>query len=323
MKPLVVSGSAHLALAEDLSRELPCELASCLLRRFPDGEQEVEIRTSVRGQPVFVVQPLGHPVGEHVVELLLLADACRRAGARSVAAVVPYMGFARQDRITREGRPLGAKVIADLLGTGAFAQVIAVDLHSPAIASCVQAPVTHLTAVPVLAEALRPAVGEDSVVVAPDLGAAKLADAYARLLGLPLAVVYKLRAPSGEVSVRQVAGDVRDRRPLVVDDMISTGTTVDAAVDALLDRGCRPDVLVAATHGLFVGGAADRLERPEVVRVAATDSLPPAARAPRRLEVVRLAPLLAEAIRRIVAERSLDDLLAARSGAGATPALGT
>jgi ribose-phosphate pyrophosphokinase len=312
LRPLVASGSAHPALAEAVARELECERVSCLLQTFPDGELEVELQTSVRGQPVFVVQPLGRPVGEHVLELLLLADACRRAGAGSVAAIVPYMGFARQDRVTREGRPLGAKVVADLLGTGGFSQVIAVDLHSPVIASCVDAPVTNLTAVPALAAALRPMVHEDSVVVAPDLGAVKLADAYARLLGLPLAVVDKVRASPREVAARKVAGDVRGRRPLVVDDMISTGATVDAAVGALVDHGARPEVLVAATHGLFVGAATERLDRPEVVRVFATDGLPPAPRPPARLEVVGLAPLLAEAVRRIVGERELGDLLAER-----------
>lgn len=310
MRPLIVSGSAHPALAEELARELECELASCRLERFPDGEQDVEIQTSVRGQPVFVVQPLDEPVGERVLELLLLADACRRAGARSVAAIVPYMGFARQDRVTKEGRPLGAKVVADLLGTGGLSQVMAVDLHSPVIASCVEAPVTHLTAVPVVVEALRPLLQRDCVVVAPDLGAVKLADTYARLLGLPLAVIYKVRASPVEVAVRRLAGDVRGKRPLVVDDMISTGSTVEAAMSALLEHGARPELLVAATHGLFVGGATERLNRPEVVRLFATDSLPAPLQRPARLEVVRLAPLLAEAVRRIVTERGIDDLLA-------------
>lgn len=308
MRPVVVSGSAHPALAEDLARELGCELASCLLRRFPDGEQEVEVQTTVRGQSVFILQPLGHPVGEHLLELLLLADACRRAGASSVSAVVPYLGLARQDRVTSEGQPLGAKVVADALGTGGLSQVVAVDLHSPVIASCVEAPVTHLTAVPAVVEALRPLVHEDSVVVAPDLGAVKLADAYARLLGLPLAVIYKVRASPLEVAVRRVAGDVRDRRPLIVDDMISTGTTLEAAAGALVEHGSRREVLMAATHGLFVGSATERLDRPEVVRVVVTDSLPPAPRGPARLEVVRLAPLLAGAVRRIVGERRPGDV---------------
>ena len=303
MKPLIVAGSAHPALADEVARELGCELASCLLQRFPDGEQQVDIQTSVRGQPVFIVQPLGHPVGEHLLELLLLSDACRRAGARSVAAILPYLGFARQDRVTKEGQPLGARVVADVLGTGGLSQVIAVDLHSPVIASCVEAPVTQLTAVPVVVEALRPSVPADCVVVAPDLGAVKLADAYARLLGLPLAVVYKIRASPTQVAVRSVAGDVRGKRPLVVDDMISTGATIEAAVDALIEHGSRREVLVAATHGLFVAGATERLSRPEVIRVAVTDSLPPMPHPPECLEVVRLAPLLAEAVRRVVAER--------------------
>ncbi len=312
MRPVIIAGSAHLTLAEDLARELECEMASCPLRRFPDGEQDVEIQTSVRGDPVFVVQPLVHPVGEHLLELLLIADACRRAGARSITAVVPYMGFARQDRVTREGTPLGARVVANVLGTGALSQVIAVDLHSPVVASCVDAPVAHLTAVPLVVEALRGHAREDSVVVAPDLGAVKLADAYARRLALPLAVVYKVRSSPTEVAAQRVAGDVHGKRPLVVDDMISTGSTIEAAVGALADQGSRREVLVAATHGVFVEGARERLDRPEVVRVTVTDTLPARSHPPARLEVVRLAPLIAEAVRRIVSERGLDDLLAAR-----------
>ena len=260
---------------------------------------------------MFIVQPLGSPVGEHLLELLLLADACRRAGAGAVAAIIPYMGLARQDRITKEGRPLGAKVLADALGGGGFSQVIAVDLHSPVVASCIEAPVAHLTAVPLVVNLLRPLVNADSVIVAPDLGAVKLAETYARLLALPLAVVSKIRVSPVEVAVRSVVGDVRGRRPVVVDDMISTGTTVDAAIEALLAHGCERDVLVATTHGLFVGNAADRLSRPEVVRTIATDSLPLPSRAPARFAVVRLAPLLAEAVRRMMAARGLDDLLAA------------
>ncbi len=312
MRPLIVSGSAHPALAADVARELESELASCLLGCFPDGERDVEVRDSVRGQPVFVIQPLGPGVGEHLLELLLLSDACRRSGAGSVTAIVPYFGYARQDRVTKEGRPLGAKVVADVLGTGRFSQVIAVDLHSPVAASCVETPVAHLTAVPVLVEALRPYVRGDAVVVAPDLGAVKLAESYARRLGCPLAVVSKVRTSPVQVTVSSVVGDVRGKRPLVVDDMISTGTTVAAAVDALLAHGCQRELVVAATHGLFVAGALERLRRPEVTRVLVTDSLPSATGAPGRVEVIRLAPVLAEGVRRIVGWRGLDELLADR-----------
>ncbi len=312
MRPIVVSGSAHRALAEDLARELECELATSNVERFPDGEPDVELRTSLRAQPVFIVQPLGPPVGEHLLELLLIADVCRRSGAASVAAVVPYVGLARQDRVAKEGRPLGAKVLADALGAARLSQVLAVDLHSPVVASCIEAPVAHLTAVPLLAEQLRAHVDPGSVVVAPDLGAVKLAEAYARLLGLPLAIVSKSRVSPVEVEVRRVVGDVRGKRPVVVDDMISTGTTIRAAIDALLAHGSAADVLVAATHGLFVEQAAARLGGTEVGAVIVTDSLPLAAGAPTRLAVARLAPLLAEAIRRLVGARGLDELLAAR-----------
>jgi ribose-phosphate pyrophosphokinase len=155
-------------------------------------------------------------------------------------------------------------------------------------------------------------VDEDSVVVAPDLGAVRLAEAYSRALDVPLVVASKARLSPVEVAVRRVVGDVRDKRPIVVDDMISTGKTVEAAIAALLAHGCRRDVVIAATHGLFVGEAARRLTRPEIVRLLVTDSLPRASRTPARLEVIRLAPLLAEAVRRLVGDRELDDLLAAR-----------
>lgn len=310
MRPLVISCPSHPALAEDIARELDSEVAPCRFERFPDGEHDVEIRARVRGQYVFVVQSLGPPVGEHLLEVLLVADACRRAGAGAIAAIGPYVGYARQDRVTKEGQPLGARVLAAALGTGGFSQVIAVDLHSPVMASCIEAPMAHLTAIPAMVAALRPCVDGESVVVAPDLGAVRLAEAYSRALEIPLAVVSKVRVSPVEVAVRSVMGDVRDKRPVVVDDMISTGTTVEAAVDALLAHGCRRDVVIAATHGLFVGDAATRLTRPEIVRVLVTDSLPPASRTPARLEVIRLAPLLAEAVRRLVGDRELGDLLA-------------
>ncbi len=312
MRPIIVSGPVYPALAEDVARELECEIGASDVRRFPDGEPDVELRASVRGQPVYVVQPLRDPVGENLLDLLLLADACRRAGASSVSAVAPYVGLARQDRIAKEGRALGAKVLADVLGTARISLLVAVDLHSPVLASCIEAPVVHLTAVPVLTEALRSHVREESVVVAPDLGAVKLAESYAHLLGLPLALVSKTRVSPEQVAVRAVVGEVRGRRPIVVDDMISTGATVDAAVDALVANGCRAEIVVAATHGLFAGGAADRLDRPEVEAVLTTDTLPPAPRVPARLARIRVAPVLAEAIRRIVVGRGLDDLLAAR-----------
>jgi ribose-phosphate pyrophosphokinase len=308
----IVSGSAHPALAGDLARELGSDRVPCLLQRFPDGEEDVELQGSVRGQPVLVVQPLESPVGEHLLELLLVADACRRAGARTITAVLPYVGFARQDRVTREGRPLGARVLSGALATGGFSQVLAVDLHGAVMAACIEPPVAHLTAVPALAAALRPHLHEDSIVVAPDLGAIKLAEAYAGRLGTDLAIVSKVRVSPAKAEVRSLGGEVRGKRPVIVDDMISTGSTVGATIDALLARECQPEIVVAATHGIFTPESASRLDRPEVARVLVTDSLPLPRRAPARLEVIRLAPVLAEAIRRMDEGRGLGDLLATR-----------
>jgi ribose-phosphate pyrophosphokinase len=312
MKPLIVPGSAHRSLAADIARALGGELAFNTPDRFADGERDVAIQATVRGRAVFVVQPLGDPVGENLLELLLLGDACHRSGALSTTAVVPYLGYARQDRVKREGQPLAAKVVAEALGSGAFDQLLTVDLHSAVAAACVRSPIAHLTAVNTLVDALRPRLCKDSIVVSPDLGAVKLAEAFAQLLDLPLAVVHKTRLSGAEVSVASVMGEVRGKHPIVVDDLISTGATLDAAIDALLALGCAPEITVAATHGLFVGRALERLRRPELVLALTTDSLPLVAGLAPCHQVVSVAPLLAEAIGRLQAGRSLDELLAAR-----------
>jgi ribose-phosphate pyrophosphokinase len=310
--PLIVPGSAHRALAQGIATELGAELAACTLERFPDGEQEVAIQARVRGRPVFIVQPLGQPVGENLLDLLLLADASHRAGALSTQAIVPYLGYARHDRVKREGQPLAAKVVAEALGTGPFTQLLALDLHSAVVAACIRAPLCHLTAVGTLALALAPELRANSIVVSPDLGAVKLAEAFARSLDLPLAVVHKNRISGSEVAVTSVMGEVRGKRPVLVDDLIATGGTLDAAIDALLGRGCLPEITVVATHGLFVGEAVTRLSRPEIALALTTDSLPSPARLPPSHRVISVAPLLADAVRRLEAGRSLDDLLAAR-----------
>lgn len=312
MSECVLSGSAHPALAQDLARALGVELVPCRVSRFPDHELDVELRGGVRARAVLLAQPLSHPVGEHALELLLLADACRRAGAASLVAILPYVAYARQDRLTRDGQPVGARVLANILGTGSFSRVIAVDLHSAVIGSCIDAPVDHVTAVPAIAEALVPLLRDDSIVVAPDLGAVKLAESYSRALGLPLAVVSKVRISAAEVAVQAVVGDVGAKSPILVDDMISTGATIDAAVNALIAQGCGRPIVVAGTHGLFAADAVRRLDRPEVARVLVTDSLPPAASLPARLELVPLGGLLAEAVRRTEAGHGLDGLLASR-----------
>ena len=309
--PLIFSGSGGLSLAAAVAGQLDLQLGKRDLERFPDGECHVRILESVRGQDVYFVVSTGPPVEANLVELLLLADACRRAGAARRTAVIPYFGYARQDRRVSGRESVGARLVADLLEAGGLDRVVAIDLHSPALEGFFSLPLEHLTAVPLLAEALRHSgVGASGVVVAPDLGAARLADRYAKLLDLPVAIVHKTRISGREVAIHGVSGDVEGRQPLIVDDMISTGGTIEAAARGLAAAGSLPVAAVAATHGLFVAGAEERLAAVNARRVIVTDTVaaPPGLRLP--LEVVSVAPILARAVRHLHEDRSLADLVA-------------
>jgi len=307
----VFSGCAHLPLAEAVAGALGVELGKRELERFPDGECHVQILESVRGRDVFVVQPTGPPVEANLLELLLLVDACRRAGAARVTAVIPYFGYARQDRRASGREPVAARLIADLINAAGVDRVVAVDLHSPALEGCFSVPLEHVTAVPLLAEPLRRlALGGNCVIVAPDLGAARLADRYARLLSLPVAIVHKTRISGREVTTRGVTGNVDGHQPLIVDDMISTGGTIEAAVRALAAAGALPVTAVVATHGLFSGDAAERLAAVGARRVIVTDSVAPPTAIRLPIEVVSIAPMLARAIQNLHENRSLGDVVA-------------
>jgi ribose-phosphate pyrophosphokinase len=309
MSLVLFSGSANLPLSEAIAAVLRVPLGRRELERFPDGEIHVELHDSVRGQDVYLIQPTGPPVAEHLLELLLLADAARRAGAERLTAVVPYFGYARQDRRAHGRESVGARLVADVLRASGVDRVVGVDMHTSALEGFFSIPLEHLSAVSLLAKAARPHIDANTVVVAPDLGATRLAERYATALGLPVAIVHKTRLSGHEVSVRTITGEVRDLAPLLVDDMISTGGTIAAAVDALLLAGCLRDVLIVASHALLVGPAVDRLAALPARRLIATDSLPGARPSGLTMEVVSLAALLADAIERLHTNRSLDDLL--------------
>ncbi|MGE5762622.1 MAG: ribose-phosphate diphosphokinase [Mycobacterium leprae] len=308
MSMRIVAGTAHRSLAADVASVLGCALTACQVERFPDGELRPGV-ANVRGDDVYVVQPTGPSVNEHVIELLLLLDACRRAGAERLTAVVPYFGYARQDRRGRTGEALGARVVADALVSAGAQRLVVVDPHTVALEAICSVPVESLSAAPVLAAALEPLIGEDAVVVAPDLGAVKLAERFAALLGRPVAVVRKTRVSGASVRVEDLVGDVHDRAAVVVDDMISTGGTIEAAVRLLLARRASTHIVVSATHGLLVGPACDRLAAVGVQRLLVTDSLPtvPSPRVP--LETHTIATLLADAIGRLHRNEDLADLL--------------
>jgi ribose-phosphate pyrophosphokinase len=309
MELTIFSGSAHPRLAEGIARELGLELGERELGRFPDGELRVEIGGSVRGHDVYLLQPTFPAPETAILELLLLADACRRAGAARVTAVVPYFAYARQDRRSRGREPVGARLVADLLATAEIDHAVVVDVHTPAVEGFFSIPLEHLTAVPLLAEALRPRLAPDSVIVAPDLGAAKLASRYARRLGLPVAIVHKTRVSGSEVSVRSLTGEVRGRAPVLVDDMISTGATLAAAVDSLLEQGCRPEVTVAVSHALLVGPAAERLTALPIREILATDTVATPDDTGLPTTTASVAPLLADSIRRLHGGHSMEGLI--------------
>lgn len=307
--PAIVAGSAHIDLAEAVAGELEQPLVERTASRFPDGELHIDLAGTLRGRDVYLLQPTGPPADAHLMELVFLADACRRAGAARLTAVLPYFGYARQDRRAGGRTPVGARVVADVLGTAGLHRVVTVDLHAAAIEGFFGMPVDHLSAVPLLARAIAGIQPRPEVVVAPDLGAVKLAERYGTLLQLPIAVAHKMRLSGTEVRVRALVGDVAGRRAVVIDDMISTGATIEAAVKAVRDAGGLPEIAVAATHALLVGNAVERLRPLPIGRLVASDSLPGDQAATLPLERVALAPLLAAAIHRLHRDDSLADLL--------------
>lgn len=306
---ILLSGSANGPLAQAVATSLGMRLAACVLDRFPDGELHVEIRESVRGQRVYLMQPTCPPVEAHLFELLLLGDACRRAGATRLTAVIPYFGYARQDRRAVGRDPIAARVVANVMAAGGIDGVVVVDLHSRGTEGLFAMPTEHLSATSLLADAMRPAIPGEAVLVAPDLGAVKLADRYARMLGLPVATIHKSRVSGRDVKVHQLVGDVRGRAPLIVDDLLSTGGTVAAAVRAVLAAGATPDITVVVTHGLFAQPAEEVLRALPIARILTTDSIPPRADMGLPVQVVALAPLLAEVIGRLDRDESLGDLV--------------
>jgi ribose-phosphate pyrophosphokinase len=310
MVPVIFAGSANLTLGAAIAERMGLTLGKRALTRFPDSELQIEVQESVRGRDVYLIQPTGPPVHEHLFDLFMLADACRRAGAARMTAVIPYFGYARQDRRATGRDPVGARLVADLLRTSEIDRVVAVDLHSAALEGFFASPLEHLSAIPILAQAAALAVPAESVIVAPDLGAVKLAERYARSLHMPIAVVNKTRVSGEEVEAKGIVGDVRGRPSLIVDDMITTGGTIAAAVNMVTAAGAASEVTVAASHGLFVGPAQERLRILGVKRFIVTDSvaLAPDLRLP--VKLISVAPLLAEAIRRLNGDQSLSDLIA-------------
>jgi ribose-phosphate pyrophosphokinase len=305
----ILPGTAHPDLAAAVARELSTRLGKCRVERFPDGELSVRLEETVRGREVFVIQPTSPPVNDHLVELLAFADACRRDSAARVAAVVPYFGYARSDRRNRRREPITASMVAALLQCAGIERVLTIDLHTPQVEGFFHIPVDSLSAVPALCDVVRERFPlADAVVVSPDAGRVPMATDYADRLGLPLVVLHKRRVSGAETKVTNRVGDVRGRTCLIVDDMIATGGTLVESATALREAGARPELFVAATHGLLLGTATDDLLRAGVREIYVTDSVAPRGPLHAAVRVVAVAPLLASAIRRDLGGESFQEL---------------
>ena len=304
----IFAGSAIPELAAAIASELGLRLGACAVERFPDGETWIGLDEPVRGREVFLFQSTSPPVNESVVELLAFADACRRAAAARITAVIPYFGYARQDKRHGRREPITASMVALLLQAVGIHHVVTVDLHTSQIEGFFHIPVDDLTAVPTLSKALSGRLAQGVVVVSPDAGRVKMATEYAQRLGAPVAVLHKRRESGTQTKVTHLVGDVRDRPCLIIDDMISTGGTIAESIDALIEAGARPEITVAATHGVFVEGCRDKLSHKAVREVLVTDTIAVAAQGWEQLKVVSVAPLLASAIRRFAADGSTRDL---------------
>jgi ribose-phosphate pyrophosphokinase len=302
------TGSSNQPLTAAMAASLGHRISPCCTEHFPDGEISVRLEEPVRGHPVFIVQPTSPPVTENLFELLALIDACRRAAAGRITAIVPYFGYARADKRHARREPITASMVARLLQAVGLDHLVTVDLHAAQVEGFFDLPVDNLTAVPSICDALKHRLSPEAVVVSPDEGRIKMAGEFARILGRPMAVLHKQREGGREPKVIQVIGEVRDRPCLIIDDMITTGKTVSQAIAALLKAGAQPSFTAAATHGLLVENARRQLNHDAVQEIFVTDTVPPHQDAWKTLRVLGMAPLLAAAIQRLAARESISDL---------------
>ncbi len=306
----IFAGSAGLALTEKICRYLGIERGKAAVSRFPDGETIVKIEDDVRGKDCFVVQSTCPPVNDNLMELLICIDSLRRASAKRITAVIPYYGYARQDRKAEGRTPITAKLVANMLTKAGVNRVVTMNLHADQIQGFFDIPLDHLTAAPVLARHVQDKKLQDAVFVAPDIGNVKFGSDFATRIGADLAVIHKRRiSPESTIAV-QVIGNVRGKNVLMFDDMITTGGTVAEAAKLVREHGAK-GIYVAATHGVFAGPAGDRLARAELTEVVVTDTIPTplgVAEKLSNLTVLSVSDLIGEAIRRIHEHRSVSAL---------------
>jgi ribose-phosphate pyrophosphokinase len=305
----IFSGNSNVVLAEKICGNLGVPLGKASVTTFSDGETRVEINENVRGMDVFIIQSSCPPVNVTLMELLIMIDAMKRASADRITAVIPYYGYARQDRKVAPRAPITAKLIADLITTAGAHRVLSMDLHAGQIQGFFNIPVDNLFATPVLLEYMKKNFQNDIVIVSPDTGGVERARAFASRLGANLAIIDKRREGPNEAQVMNIIGHVRDKKVIILDDMIDTAGTVVRAVSALKEAGA-VEVSVCATHPVLSGSAIERLEKSDIKEVIVTDTIPlnSAAQACKCIKVLSVATLLSEAVRRIYYNDSISSL---------------
>lgn len=307
----LLTGNANVKLAKSVAKNLGVELVESEVETFKDGEISIKINESIRGKDVFIVQPTSAPTNDNIMELLIMIDACRRASAGYINAVVPYYGYARQDRKTRGREPITAKLVANLLTTAGADRVITMDLHAGQIQGYFDIPVDHFSAIRLLASYFNDIAYDkvdDFVVVSPDLGGVTRARQFADYLKLPIAIIEKRRPRPNVSEVMNVIGDFKGKHAIIVDDMIDTAGTITNASDFLVENGAK-DVYLVATHGVFSGNAIEKLAKPSVKEVVITDTIElDDDKKIDKITQLSIAPLLAEAIHRINTYESISGL---------------
>jgi ribose-phosphate pyrophosphokinase len=306
----LVAGNSHPALAEAIGAYLKTPLTKALVRRFADMEIFVEIQENVRGADVFVIQSTSFPANDHLMELLIIMDALRRASARRITAVVPYFGYARQDRKPGARTPISAKLVANLITNAGADRVMTLDLHAGQIQGFFDIPTDNLYASPVMVRDIRERFDLAKImVVSPDVGGVVRARGLAKRINAPLAIIDKRREQAGESEVMNVIGEVKDYTCILVDDIVDSGGTLVNAADALLEQGAT-DVYAYISHGVLSGGAVARVTASRLKELVITDSIQPtqAVRGARNIRVLSIATLIGEAIGRTASEESVSSL---------------
>ena len=310
-KVCILPGNAHPELAEAIASFLETPLGKAKITRFSDGESFCEIGENVRGVDAFVIQPTCSPVNDTVMELCIMCDALRRASASSITAVIPYYGYARQDRKVAPRTPITSKLVADLLVAAGVTRVVSMDLHAGQIQGFFNIPFDHLFAMPVMLEELRKTHDSSAVFVSPDAGGVERARAFSKRLNASLAIIDKRRERANVAEVMNLIGDVKGRDCIIVDDMIDTAGTLEGAARALAERGAK-SIVACASHGVLSGPAVQRISRSPLSSVVVTDTIPLSAEAKacEKIRQVSIARLLGEAIKRIQMADSVSSLFA-------------